>query len=448
MPRLWPRVHLPSLALLPRLFCTGVPLCLPAGLPAPARPPRPASSPRRHLYRWCTSRLRLWSASGTARARRCWRVSCCAYLSACYFSPCSTCTHCHAAAPACCPLPTPPFRTSQLPADMLKTCEAFPDGCIIFLDELDALATSRSTGGCLTGRVCSFAAGLVAWSSASVSLALPLCLSCLPLAPSPSCLLSHCPHPLAPCCLPLALAEMHEATRRVLGVLLRHLDGFDSTNKRTVVIGATNRKQAGGCTPASGISALATTLPPSTVQAAAPMSLSVPSRTLRSHRHLIHACRTWTQPSSPASPPLSTLVFRTRRAGEAGVGAAAGKTDAGGRSGTRDCGWPLLWLPCYVSLHSFARVAHMPTLCACLTTQGRHPAAVCAAPGRCRAAGGGGSHARHGGPRPERHLRAGGAALGEQGASVRWWWCPRSGADWRLVGVAGAGCGAQRERGS
>lgn len=36
---------------------------------------------------------------------------------------------------------------------------------------------------------------------------------------------------------------MHEATRRVLGVLLRHLDGFDSTNKRTVVIGATNRKQ-------------------------------------------------------------------------------------------------------------------------------------------------------------------------------------------------------------
>ncbi|EFN53357.1 hypothetical protein CHLNCDRAFT_26073, partial [Chlorella variabilis] len=70
-------------------------------------------------------------------------------------------------------------ESEKMLADMLKTCEAFPDGCIIFLDELDALATSRSTGGCLTGR-------------------------------------------------------MHEATRRVLGVLLRHLDGFDSTNKRTV----------------------------------------------------------------------------------------------------------------------------------------------------------------------------------------------------------------------
>lgn len=47
----------------------------------------------------------------------------------------------------------------------------------------------------------------------------------------------------APACCQLCATEMHEATRRVLGVLLRHLDGFDSTNKRTVVIGATNRKQ-------------------------------------------------------------------------------------------------------------------------------------------------------------------------------------------------------------
>ncbi len=35
--------------------------------------------------------------------------------------------------------------------------------------------------------------------------------------------------------------DMHEATRKLLGVLLRELDGFDRT-KRSVVIGATNRK--------------------------------------------------------------------------------------------------------------------------------------------------------------------------------------------------------------
>lgn len=34
---------------------------------------------------------------------------------------------------------------------------------------------------------------------------------------------------------------MHEATRKLLGVLLREMDGFDRT-KRSVVIGATNRK--------------------------------------------------------------------------------------------------------------------------------------------------------------------------------------------------------------
>jgi len=36
-------------------------------------------------------------------------------------------------------------------------------------------------------------------------------------------------------------SEMHEATRRILGVLLRQLDGFEG--KRSIVIGATNRKQ-------------------------------------------------------------------------------------------------------------------------------------------------------------------------------------------------------------
>ena len=66
-------------------------------------------------------------------------------------------------------------------SEALQACDQFPDGCVIFLDELDSLATKR--GG-----------------------------------------------------------DMHEATRRILGVLLRHLDGFDHS-KRTVVIGATNRPQ-------------------------------------------------------------------------------------------------------------------------------------------------------------------------------------------------------------
>lgn len=75
-------------------------------------------------------------------------------------------------------------------------CEAL-GGCIIFLDELDSLATSRDQ------------------------------------------------------------ADMHEASRRLLGVLLREIDGFNhrdtagsssdggggDSSKRSVVIGATNRQQ-------------------------------------------------------------------------------------------------------------------------------------------------------------------------------------------------------------
>jgi len=38
--------------------------------------------------------------------------------------------------------------------------------------------------------------------------------------------------------------DMNEATRRLLGVLLRQMDGFASANNRSVVIGATNRRQA------------------------------------------------------------------------------------------------------------------------------------------------------------------------------------------------------------
>ncbi|DBA82674.1 TPA: hypothetical protein ACH3X1_006917 [Trebouxia sp. C0004] len=71
-------------------------------------------------------------------------------------------------------------ESERLLSEVFKAAETLP-GCIIFLDEVDSLATSRNS-------------------------------------------------------------EMHEATRRLLGVLLRHLDGFE-TNKRSVVIAATNRKE-------------------------------------------------------------------------------------------------------------------------------------------------------------------------------------------------------------
>ena len=66
-------------------------------------------------------------------------------------------------------------------AEALAACDQLPQGCVVFLDELDALATQRGS-------------------------------------------------------------DMHEATRRLLGVLLRHLDGFDSARK-SVIVGATNRPQ-------------------------------------------------------------------------------------------------------------------------------------------------------------------------------------------------------------
>lgn len=37
--------------------------------------------------------------------------------------------------------------------------------------------------------------------------------------------------------------DLHEASRRLLSVLLREMDGFDAAHKRAVVIGATNRKE-------------------------------------------------------------------------------------------------------------------------------------------------------------------------------------------------------------
>jgi hypothetical protein len=71
-------------------------------------------------------------------------------------------------------------------AEALAACDALSvdAGAVVFLDELDALAISR--GGEAGG--------------------------------------------------------VHEATRRLLGVLLRHVDGFDAT-RRSVVVGATNRPQ-------------------------------------------------------------------------------------------------------------------------------------------------------------------------------------------------------------
>lgn len=66
-------------------------------------------------------------------------------------------------------------------SEALKLTDELDEGAVLFLDELDSLATSRGS-------------------------------------------------------------DMHEATRRTLGVLLRHLDGFD-LSKRTVIIGATNRPE-------------------------------------------------------------------------------------------------------------------------------------------------------------------------------------------------------------
>lgn len=64
---------------------------------------------------------------------------------------------------------------------ILKLCESLPEGAVVFLDELDSFVTSRDS-------------------------------------------------------------RMHECTRRMLGILLRHLDGFEAS-KRTIFVGATNRKE-------------------------------------------------------------------------------------------------------------------------------------------------------------------------------------------------------------
>ncbi|XP_024542367.1 26S proteasome regulatory subunit 10B homolog A isoform X1 [Selaginella moellendorffii] len=72
-------------------------------------------------------------------------------------------------------------ESERLLSSVFNAGNDFPDGAIVFLDEIDSLATSRDS-------------------------------------------------------------DMHEATRRMLSVLLRQMDGFEQ-DKRIVVIAATNRKQ-------------------------------------------------------------------------------------------------------------------------------------------------------------------------------------------------------------
>ena len=148
---------------------------------------------------------------------------------------------------------------------------------------------------------------------------------------------------------------MHEATRRVLGVLLRHLDGFDSAGKRTVVIGATNRKQVGalGLTrswPAAD-ACLRAAQPDTLVGVHCTGSNSnsssgcvaagpTPLPCCDSLCFFFHdcstcklCCRTWTQPSSLDSPPASTLGCPARRAGARMRRQQHGSSFSGGSAG-------------------------------------------------------------------------------------------------------------------
>ena len=74
-------------------------------------------------------------------------------------------------------------ESEKILSQIFRKCSSLRDGCIIFLDEVDSLVTSR--GGS---------------------------------------------------------TEMHEASRRILGVLLKEVDGFEE-GSRSIVIAATNRKQ-------------------------------------------------------------------------------------------------------------------------------------------------------------------------------------------------------------
>jgi hypothetical protein len=295
---------------------------------------------------------------------------------------------------------------------MLKACESFPEGCIIFLDELDALATSRSTGVCVVlasllrclGACCN---SLLALVPLLVLLPLHVHARSLPASSSSS------PCACSSLCFPLNLtlvAEMHEATRRVLGVLLRHLDGFDSAGKRTVVIGATNRKQVGALGPLSWQMAFLLAAQTNSVstgtsgcgsmrgcQPRPPLALCCP-------RIFVHYLL---QDLDPA------LISRFSTSVNFGLPSEACRCACGSISARA--------LQPSVSAKPGRPAADMLTLFQCVRAylparrQGRDSAAVLPPLGRRRAAGGCACDPGAGGARPQRHLRAGGASLGLQG---------------------------------
>lgn len=154
-------------------------------------------------------------------------------------------------------------ESEKLLSDAFKAADSLP-GSIIFLDELDSLATTRSArywcSRALTSLLgTSSSAGhakvhhLPGYINCSLSMRrLPeMCTAMTDWLSMPWLTALPCWHTAdwaAACSSAHDFlracrgADMHEATRRLLGVLLRQLDGFDA-NKRSVVVGATNRME-------------------------------------------------------------------------------------------------------------------------------------------------------------------------------------------------------------
>lgn len=107
-------------------------------------------------------------------------------------------------------------------------------GCIIFLDELDSLAPDRCDR-------CARAAA-AGWMPRTAVGGPPPPKASSAAAPAR---LPHRIHFLSPCITLCDCREnpsAHEASRRLLSVLLREIDGFETSEQRSIVIGATNRK--------------------------------------------------------------------------------------------------------------------------------------------------------------------------------------------------------------